>query len=155
MRNSLPMFYVDVFPNLRPSPITLQWYHNGRDGVSNHQPHDCLLNRLSRCRSKKTSKLRITGLCAEKSPMTIMFSLICIWINDWVNNREAGDLRRHFAHCDIIVMIMFNISHLHITTIKSREHDKLKNPSVRHPVDILASASFDTWSIYKADIKLL
>ena len=43
---------------------TLQWRHNGRDGVSNHQPHDCLLNRLFRLRSKKTSKLRVFGLCA-------------------------------------------------------------------------------------------
>ena len=42
---------------------TLQWRHNGRDSVSNHQPHDCLLNRLFRRRSKKTSKLRVTGLC--------------------------------------------------------------------------------------------
>ena len=41
----------------------VQWRHNERDGVSNHQPHDCLLNRLFRCRSKKTSKLRVTGLC--------------------------------------------------------------------------------------------
>ena len=40
---------------------SLKWRHNGRDGVSNHQPHDCLLNRLFKCRSKKTSKLRITG----------------------------------------------------------------------------------------------
>ena len=31
---------------------TLQWRHNGRDGVSNHQPHECLLNRLFRRRSK-------------------------------------------------------------------------------------------------------
>ena len=44
--------------------------HNGHDGVSNYQPHDCLLNRLFRCRSKKTSKLRVTGLCAGKSPGT-------------------------------------------------------------------------------------
>ena len=39
----------------------LQWRHNGRDSVLNHQPHDCLLNRLFRRRSKKTSKLRVTG----------------------------------------------------------------------------------------------
>ena len=43
--------------------IPLRWRHNGRDNVSNHQPHDCLLNRLFRPRSKKTSKLRVTGLC--------------------------------------------------------------------------------------------
>ena len=45
----------------------LQWRHNGRDCVSNHQPHDCLLNRLIRRRSKKTSKLRVTVLCAGNS----------------------------------------------------------------------------------------
>ena len=36
--------------------LPLQWRHNGRDGVSNHQPHHCLLNRLFRCRSKKKIK---------------------------------------------------------------------------------------------------
>ena len=49
---------------------TLRWRHNGPDSVSNHQPHDCLLNRLFRRRSKKTSKLRATGLCAGNSPGT-------------------------------------------------------------------------------------
>ena len=34
----------------------------------------------------------------------LMFSLICAWINDWVNNREAGDLRGMRAHYDVIVM---------------------------------------------------
>ena len=34
---------------------TLQWRHNGRNSVSNHQPHDCLLNRLFRRRTKKSS----------------------------------------------------------------------------------------------------
>ena len=42
---------------------SLQWRHNGHDGVSNHQPHHYLLNRLFGRRSKKTSKLCITGLC--------------------------------------------------------------------------------------------
>ena len=50
--------------------VTLKWRHNGRDSVSNHQPHDCLLNRLFRRRSKKTSKLCVTGLCAGNSPVT-------------------------------------------------------------------------------------
>ena len=34
----------------------------------------------------------------------LVFSLICVWINGWVNNREAGDLRRYRAHYDVIVM---------------------------------------------------
>ena len=33
-----------------------------------------------------------------------MFSLICVWTNGWVNNREAGELRRHRGHYDVIVM---------------------------------------------------
>ena len=53
--------------------VTLQRRHNEHDGVSNHQPHDCLLNHLFRPRSKKTSKLRVTSLCAENSPVTCEF----------------------------------------------------------------------------------
>ena len=52
---------------------SLRWRHNGCDSVSNHQSHDCLLNRLFRRRSKKTSKLRVTGLCVGKSPGTDEF----------------------------------------------------------------------------------
>ena len=42
----------------------------------------------------------------------LMFSLICALINGWVNNREAGDLRRHRAHYDVIVM--------HPTTLRAQ-----------------------------------
>ena len=178
---------------------TLQWRHNGHDNVSNHQPHGCLLKRLFRRRSKKTSKLRVTGLCAGNPPVTgefptqmasnaenasiwwrhhdkgksealdcvsyrglkltdqimkllelgtirrhhaynmmtssngtiirvtchscgeltgprwnppykvqwrraLMFSLICARINGWLNNDEAGYLRRHRAYYDVTVM---------------------------------------------------
>ena len=50
--------------------LTSQCRHNKRDGVSNHQPHDCLLNPLFRRRFKKTSKLRISGLCQGNSQVT-------------------------------------------------------------------------------------
>ena len=52
------------------SVLALQRRHNEHDDVSNHQPHDCLLHRLFRCRSKKTSKLCITGRCGGNSPLT-------------------------------------------------------------------------------------
>ena len=62
-------------PLLKNRPIwdvnnvcTLNWRHNDHDGVSNHKPHGCLLNRLFRRKSKKTSKLRVTGLCVGNSP---------------------------------------------------------------------------------------
>ena len=50
---------------------SLHWRYNKRDGVSNHRRFDwLLLNRLFRRRSKKTSKLRVTGLCGGNSPVT-------------------------------------------------------------------------------------
>ena len=55
------------FRNLRDSRSDASCHY--RD-VSNHQPRDCLLNRLFRRRSKKTSKLRVTGLCEGNSPVT-------------------------------------------------------------------------------------
>ena len=62
---------------------------------------------------------RVTGpLCGEftgpgefpaQRPVTRSFivSLICVWINGWVNNREAGDLRRYRHHYDVIVMFLW------------------------------------------------
>ena len=42
--------------------------------------------------------------------VALTFSLICAWINDWVNNRETGDLRRHRIHYDVIVTtILFSL----------------------------------------------
>ena len=69
----------------------------------------------------------LLALCAGNSPRSpvnsphkgqwrgaLMFSLICAWINGWVNNREAGDLRRHRADYDVIVMgIGALISYIH------------------------------------------
>ena len=40
----------------------------------------------------------------DQWPGALMFSLIFVWINNWVNNREAGDLRRHRSHYDVTVM---------------------------------------------------
>ena len=50
--------------------LSLQCRHDERNGVPNHQLHDCLLKRLIRRRSKKTSKLRVTGLCEGNSVVT-------------------------------------------------------------------------------------
>ena len=55
---------------LSPVDIALQWRHNERDAVSNQRRLGCLLNRLFRRRSKKTTKLRVTGLRAGKSPVS-------------------------------------------------------------------------------------
>ena len=47
----------------------LQWRHNEHGGISNHQPYECLLNRLFKRRSNEIPKLRVTGLCAGNSPV--------------------------------------------------------------------------------------
>ena len=81
--------------------ITLRWRHNDHAGVSNHQPHGCLLNRLFRRKSKKTSKLRVTGLCAGNSPVTGEFPAqmasyaenVSIWWRHHENNKITATIK--------------------------------------------------------------
>ena len=72
INDALPRFLSQYDMKISKNTIiySLQWRHNRRDSVSNHQPHHCLLNGLFRRRSKKISKLRVTGLCAGNSPGT-------------------------------------------------------------------------------------
>ena len=56
----------------------------------------------------------------------LMFSLICDWTNDWANNRDAGDLRRHGAYYDVTVM------HIKQYDVRGREGISVKN---RHSSD--------------------
>ena len=74
------------------SHVPLHWRHNDHDGVSNHQPHGCLLNRLFRRRSKKTSKLRVTGLCEGNSPGP-------------VNSPHKGPVTRKMFPFDDVIML--------------------------------------------------
>ena len=66
--------------------------HNDHDSVSNHQPHECLLNRLFRRRSKKISKLRVTGLCVGNSPGP-------------VNSPHRGPVTRKMFPFDDVIMV--------------------------------------------------
>ena len=70
---------------------SLRWRHNDQAGVSNHQPRGCLLNRWFRRRSKKTSKLRVTGLCAGNSP-------------EPVNSPHKGPVTRKMFPFDDVIM---------------------------------------------------
>ena len=93
---------------------SLLWRHSGHHGVSNHQPHECLLNRSFRRRSKKTPKLRVTGLCAGNSPETGEFPAqmasdaenVSIWWRHHVKPtgaRSANELQWfHFILSDFI-----------------------------------------------------
>ena len=70
---------------------SLHWRHNDHDGVSNHQPHRCLPNRLFRSRSNKTSKLRVTGLRVGNSPGP-------------VNSPHKGPVTRKMFPFDDVIM---------------------------------------------------
>ena len=66
----IPEFIVTEHCHAWYRGAALQWRHNGNGGVWNHQPYHCLLNCLFGRRSKKTSKLRVAGLCVRNSPGT-------------------------------------------------------------------------------------
>ena len=87
------------------------WRHNVHDGVSNHQPHGCLLTRLFKRRSKKTSKLRVTGLCVWNSPGP-------------VNSPHKGPVTRNMFPFDDAIMrrnqsMFYNIIPVKHTVFKS------------------------------------
>ena len=96
---------------------TLPWRHNEHDSVSNHQPHDCLLNCLFGRRSKKVSKLRVTGLCAGNSPGTGEFPAqrasntenVSIW---WRHHERA-------TNCPHIVAAILHFGFVKTTEVKS------------------------------------
>ena len=67
---SKPWFTYSYSSELLSQLPALQWRRYRHQGVSNRQCLGCLLNRLFRLRSKKTSKLRVIGLCEENSPVT-------------------------------------------------------------------------------------
>ena len=108
---------------------SLRWRHNGLDSVSNHQPPGCLLNRLFRRKSKKTSKLRVTGLCAGNSPGTGEFSAqmasyaenVSIWWRHHVNRFLHRRVRpciypyllkfRQFQWYEGVIEIRLNLCH--------------------------------------------
>ena len=54
----------------------------------------------------------------------LMFPLICVWINGWVNNREAGDLRRYRAHYDVTVMSEYVIKRCIPRPVRHRIHSE-------------------------------
>ena len=90
--------WLPVHELTRYSVLALEWRHNERDGVSNHQHHHCLLNRLFRRRSKKTSKFSVTSLCAGNSPVT--------------SQHKGPVTRKMFPFDDVIMnIVIYNPSH--------------------------------------------
>ena len=98
-------------------PLTvLQWFREllGPDQTRSHCPNQS--GWIPWWRHQMETFSALLAICAGNSPVTVnsshkgqwrgalMFSLKCAWINGWVNNREAGDLRGHPTHYDVTVM---------------------------------------------------
>ena len=110
---------------------SLQWRHNGRDGVSNHQRLGCLLNRLFRSRSAKTSKLRVTG-CEGNSPVIGEFPA------QRASNVDTGRIRLSVS----TVNRTYELSGItHVTPFRKYEKH-LTGPSTYGPWVRIPTASF-------------
>ena len=57
------------------------------------------------CNDEATGPPWLPHTKASDVNVTLMFSLICVWINGWINSREAGDLGRYWVHYDVSVMM--------------------------------------------------
>ena len=105
--------------------ISLRWRHNELDCVSDHQPHDCLLNSLFGRRSKKTSKLRVTGLCAGNSPGTGEFPAqkgsnaenVSIW---W--RHHVGSLPTVMKHTTAAPQVKIELTVLILLLFQTKNH---------------------------------
>ena len=110
---------------------SLQWRHNEYDGVSNHQPHDCIFNRLFRRRWKKMPKLRVTGLCEENSPVTGEFP------TQMASNAENVSIWwRHHDNCYSWADTKFKLTGLQLrplllTWISNYIHCNSRDPAAR------------------------
>ena len=137
---------------------TLRWRHNGCDSVSNHQPRECLLRRLMRRTSKKTSKLRVTGLCAGNSPGTGEFPAqmasdaenVSIWWRHHVlQNATQSTNRSHslsgFYHKNLHIICILILNTTRHTILNSTLYD----------IHIKVNFSFAWYSIFLIIIGVL
>ena len=119
---------------LQPDATKLRWRHNGQDSVSNHQHHHCLLNRLFGCRSMKTSKLRVTGLCAGNSPGTGEFPAqmasnaenVSIW---W--RHHGAILNNVWVHWNTKAVKLTTLWSLHLRSTPRPLFDSFKYASIQ------------------------
>ena len=121
-----------------PLGRSLRWRHNGQGGVSNHQPRDCLLNRIFRCRSKKTSKLRVTGLCAGNSPGTGEFpaqktsyaeNISISWRH---HVRQYSYPRGNRCHVSIVTVFLVCLENIRMINQKVANHALFRVPTTEY-----------------------
>ena len=94
----------EILPCGRPRPICPWWRHQ--------------METFSALLAICAGNSPVPGEFPTQRPVTRSFdvSLVCVWINGWVNNGEAGDLRCYRAHYDVTVMLSYSVSPLLIQT---------------------------------------
>ena len=126
----------------------LHWRHNDHDGVSNHQSHGCLLNRLFRRRSKKSSKLRVTGLGVGNSPGP-------------VNYPHKGPVTRKIIPFDDVIMVVLgnsipnrcqNIICISVTSFQTLGNHINGN---LNQITKFKYQEYECWNVYKYAIFLI
>ena len=103
------LYFSDTF-----LPRNFCWKGNLGHLIENKCGYKCISSHVDVIKSKHFPRYWPFVLGIHRSPVNsphkgqwhgaLMFSLIFVWINDWVNNREAGDLRRYHTHYDVTVM---------------------------------------------------
>ena len=139
--------HFDAYHRLYANRTTLQWHDNGRNGISNHQPHDCSLNCLFRYWSKITSKLRDAGLCAGNSPVTGDFPTqmaippenACIW---WRHNSTPKTRSISYSDRHNVFPASHILAHNEMTRLVRR--DILFRPQT----ELNMGDNWLTWKIY-------
>ena len=111
---------------------TLHRCQNVRDGVSNHQPHDCSLNRLFRHRSKKTPTLRVTGFCEGNSPHRGLVTRKMFPFDDVTMNTllKWSSIRAHLwlsaLYNTIFMGMVANLLYMLFLAVYCRNHDSTR-----------------------------
>ena len=118
-----------------PKNRWLQWRHNRRDGVSNHLPYDCLLNRLFGRRSRKTSKLRVIGLCVgiHRGPLNSP--------HKWPVTRKMFPFEDVYS---VIVISCMILRHFHLSMlpqIYNKRYGKLRKTELILPLSTMVSVA--------------
>ena len=83
----------------------------------------------------------VNSLHKDQWSWALVFSLICAWINAWVNSREAGDLRNHNGHYDVIVMELWQ---QHYWCIKTQDSNDIGSFAI---ATVRKCLQFSLWAI--------
>ena len=120
--------------------VPLHWRHDDHDGVSNHQDHGCSFNCLFRRRLKKTSKLRVTGLCVGNSPGP-------------VNSPHKGPVtRKFFPFDDVIMRGLVDVWCTGVIAWILKKRVRLDAGHIS-PFNVYLKHLYDGWNIYMMDSK--